>query len=470
MNRASETLEADHDEPGHEGGPTSRTNLNLAHAACNRFKRNAPSVDVRPFLRLRTHIGHRGGLVQYGDCIPHFGIAPEPSVLSVAGDVASLEFPDGSKGTSRIFNEVNSSGDFKYVFVEAPRSAIFNDEDCQPRTVKLDQLWKIFTDLHSNPLHEPPSCRWIDGPKGTGSLWMFDGQHKTLATWLLGRDRVVVKVYLNLTKQATIELVNSIQAKIPKLPLSTFELASKMDQEIRGKFEAYHAEKESGATESGFIDWLPQPERDRGRQGLRLALTNGVVDSEELTFLRHVQRAGAAKNTGVMTENVFKTKLLDPLLHRAPLVEPLDVAELLRTRERNNVVRVLNTLDELVFTEADADTESSRERRKRMAYQSALAYTSTLVRRTFAFVLATDEGRELLDKEPEEQDWGRIADAIRRISEHPIWTADPDLSVKVRAVLDALAKNQEAAERFRAVGLTAGYAVGVDKLPNDWFK
>jgi hypothetical protein len=470
MNRAAETLEADHDDPEHEGGATSRGNLNLAHAPCNRFKRNAPSIDVRPFLRLRTFIEHQGRLVQYGDCLSHFGIEPKPSHLELNDGGATIQFANGESVSGAVFGEKNSRGEFRYTFAEVPRGSIFNDIKCQPRPVKLDQLWKIFTDLHTNPLHEPPSCRWLPSSEGSGELWMFDGQHKTLATWLMSRESVVAKVYLDIGEQATIELVNSIQSKIPKLPLSTFELAAKMEHEIRGKFETYHAEKESDASEAGFIDWLPQPERDRGRAGLRLALVTAVIDADELSFLHNVQRSGAARGSGVMTETAFKGKLLDPLLHRAPLREPLDQAELLRTRERNNVVRVLNTIDALVFVESDTDTDSERERRRRMAYQSAMAYVAALVRRTYGFVFATDEGRELLEKEPEESDWDRIQAALTRLVEHPIWTADPDLSPKVRAVMEALAKNQEAAERFRQVGLTAGYLAGVDKLPNDWWK
>ena len=46
MNRATDDIEPDHDDPGAEGGMTTRDNLDLAHQSCNRAKRNHPTVDV----------------------------------------------------------------------------------------------------------------------------------------------------------------------------------------------------------------------------------------------------------------------------------------------------------------------------------------------------------------------------------------------------------------------------------------
>src|SRR4051812_24689443 len=54
MNRATDDIEPDHDHPDAEGGATTRDNLYLSHQACNRAKRNYPTVDVRPWLKLKA--------------------------------------------------------------------------------------------------------------------------------------------------------------------------------------------------------------------------------------------------------------------------------------------------------------------------------------------------------------------------------------------------------------------------------
>lgn len=83
-------------------------------------------------------------------------------------------------------------------------------------------------------------------------------------------------------------------------------------------------------------------------------------------------------------------------------------------------------------------------------------------------VLAADEDRELIDKEPDAAQWAKIDQAIGRLVDHPIWTADLTKSPRLAAVNVALTKNQEASAAFRSVGLTTGYLVGADPLPADW--
>src|SRR4051794_7473600 len=77
FNWERDQIEADHDEPRSADGATDRSNLWLAHAACNRVKRDHPSLDMRPFLRLRAFMGRQESDVRYGDCLPLFRIAPK---------------------------------------------------------------------------------------------------------------------------------------------------------------------------------------------------------------------------------------------------------------------------------------------------------------------------------------------------------------------------------------------------------
>src|SRR5262245_52924289 len=65
LNRASDLIEADHDEPDSEGGLADRGNLNLAHSGCNRFKRNNPSVNVRPYLKFEAFVRSQDRPIDY---------------------------------------------------------------------------------------------------------------------------------------------------------------------------------------------------------------------------------------------------------------------------------------------------------------------------------------------------------------------------------------------------------------------
>ena len=470
LNRASDKIEPDHVIPEREAGKTERANLLLAHKECNAWKRNSPSVDVRAFLRFRRFLGGLGGqMAHYGDCLPHFEITPMPTHVDVGASEVRLAFGDGSIAVAPIFAETNRERTYLFAFISVPRVAVYNDEDCQPRTIKVEHLWKLYSDIQRNPLHEPPSLRV--GPadsEGLSHLLMFDGQHKSLAMWLSERPSLVAKLYLDLPTEDTVRLVNSIQARIPKLPLSTFELSAKMDDENQARLMAYLADKGASATEAGFIDSAEVAVRDRVKAAFKLALVNSLIENPDLVFVKNVARAGdKAKNK--ITENVFKTRVADVLLQFKPLDEPWSQSEVMRAREQENIVKALNYLHELAFVEPPGGFSAQEsERRRRLSYQGGLTLVCGLIKGTFRHILVTDVGREFLDKEPDSSQWARIEAAIKLLIEHPVWTADLELSARMRTVSVALTKFQDIESAFRAVGLTTGYVVGADTLPSNW--
>src|SRR5215208_8265385 len=61
LNRASDDIHPDHDTPEADGGPSNLKNLNLAHASCNKAKRNARTVPIRPYLKLLAYTKKHGG-------------------------------------------------------------------------------------------------------------------------------------------------------------------------------------------------------------------------------------------------------------------------------------------------------------------------------------------------------------------------------------------------------------------------
>jgi hypothetical protein len=473
LNLAADSIEADHEIPESEGGPNTRDNLNLAHVTCNRAKRAAKSVDIRPYLKLAAYIRKHGGSVKYGDCYEHFGIDPLPIGLEMQDGVARLHLPDRAIVEAPIYLEPEDGGRFPYVFVELPRSAIFNDDDCQPRTIKLPQVYAIYGDIRRNPLHEPPGCRIVSAEKpNMCRVLMFDGQHKTIASWMQGRETVVVKLYLDITREQTIELVNSIQAKIKKLPLSPFELAAKMGEEWADKLAKYEEEVGTeAASEAGFISWLPQDQRGRGKAAFQAALVQNVLSAAELRFTAFVQRTGTKNENTYVPENAFKTKVLERMLSKDPLTEPASEAEVMRSRERDSVVRVLNMLTDRIYEVPEGATEltdAERERARRMSYQSALAYLAGLLRDIVSNVLAVSPDRAFLDREPTEAEWGKIEQAIEKVTTHPVWHADLDSTKKLGDLKTALQKNQDVQKIFPKLGLKLAYAVGVEQLDSDW--
>jgi hypothetical protein len=475
MNVAADDIEADHDLPESEGGASDRDNLNLVHAACNRAKRASPSVDVRPYLKLAAFVRKRQNLVKYGDCTQHFGLAPKPvDFRKVDSGSVEFDFPNGETARCPVFASENKNGKFRYCFVEVPREALFNDDDCQPRNIKVGHVWSIYLDLQVNPLHEPPGCRLIKVGEHEYRLCMFDGQHKTVASWMSGYSHIVAKVYLDIGLTQTVRLVNSVQAKIKKLPLSPFELAAKLADEWQERLEEYETLVGSeNATELGFIQYLPKQERNRGKQAFESALVQDLLTNSDLQLSRYVHRAGTPKTKdALINEATFRNKVLTRLLHVAPLDAKGDTGTALRGRERDGICLVLNKLTELVF-EPDGGrelTDAETERRRRMLYQSSLAYISDLLRKLVAHALVVDKDRAFLEKPISGSSWEIVSAGIERLVNHPIWACDFNLSKKCQAVANALSKNQNAEKSFGEVGLKTGYLVGADELSSTWYE
>lgn len=466
LNRAADDIEADHNVPESEGGDTSIKNLNLAHVACNRAKRNAKSVPIKPYLKLVAY-GKKQRL-KYDGYLEHFDIAPKPVVISRSTTTVRFEFPADGEGAIvevPVFSEENPTGTFDYAFVQLPRDAIFNDDSCQPRAIRLEHSWAIYSDLQRNVLHEPPSLRTETaiGPSADGTtvrLLMFDGQHKTVSSWMLGRKRVTAKVYLNLNTAQANELVNSIQAKIKKLPLSPLELTGKMSDEWENKFHEYEDEVGSVAvSESGFLRWLGTTERTRGKQALQAALVQNTLSNEDLRITNYVKKPGS-KAPVQITEQQLKSKLLEKLLILEACTETGEDAQTLRDREAANVVTCLNMFSDYAFEPSDDAktlTPQEQERARRLTYQASLAYSSTLIRQLWFYVAKKAEPKAMMTHSLDDDQLNEVRIGIERLVSHPAWTAPFDTNEQMKKLKLALEKNQEVAKALEDLGLDLSY-------------
>ncbi|MGY4532656.1 hypothetical protein ACVW0Y_001785 [Pseudomonas sp. TE3786] len=467
---STEKLVADHDVPEAESGDTSVSNLNLVHDLCNSFKRNHPTVDVRPYLKLSGKIKAKGGFLKYDSAVELLGI--EPQTVDIVRKGRNIEITTGDKVSRKafVYNEENKEGSFDFCFCELPPSAIFNDDECQPRTIKLTHLWQIYNDINRNPLHEAPACRIkkVEGSHQSYQLCLFDGQHKALSFWVAGRESVVVKIYLDLHKDQAVRLVNSVQAKIKKLPLSPFELSAKMAEEWQERVSKYEADVGTAvANEAGFLKWVETDERKRAKSALEDAIIDNIVQDPLLNIINLVSKPGEIKGGVTITEVAFRNKVIKPLLHMQPLVESFLESQKCRDREANTVINALNILYGKAF---DIKSPSPQEeiRAKRMIYQSAMNFTAGMLRQLIGHRLACSAPRQLLDKEPDASMWSTIEEDIARFLSHPVWTAEFSSSQKMKAVQDALSKNQDIGQALSSVGLKLGFIVGVDELDPQW--
>jgi hypothetical protein len=462
LNEASDDIEADHDQAEAEQGITDKNNLNLAHKHCNRVKRNASTVDVRPYLKFERFIDSKPSGIRYSGCTEYFAIIPKESSCKIEENTLSLQTPDGKKESYRIFEESNNRGTYKYIYARVPRIALFNDEEVQPRIIKKKQIWLIFFDLNRNPLYEAPGCR-LSSTSGKTKILMFDGQHKTVASWLLERNEIVAKIYLNLTKNAANELVNSIQAKIPKLNLSPLELIAKLKDEWKAQIEKYlEAEGLEKGSEKGFITWLPQTDRSRAKSAMEAAFLDNIISNDDFDFRDFVDIAGRNNIFPyLITESQLKTKVLKKLLWGKQLEENWEKSSELREQEARNIINLTNMFCKYAFHfkgNSPSEHESRRMDRltKGVAQLRAFDLFQTVVASKFNLQDRLGESMMRADS-TNEQVWYQIEKSVALFVRHPIWTADFEKSNKTRDVHQALTKNQNIRTALDNVKCDLGY-------------
>ncbi len=468
INLAAETVHADHVVPEDQGGPTILSNLALVHKSCNQAKSNRPASEMRPYLKFKRFVLENGSRIKYDVATTHFGGQPKPVVAKIKGDVLTIELPTNETVEAPILTEKVGGESQRYAYVELPRLAIFNDDAVQPRIIRATHAFSIYLDLRNNPLHEAPGCRLIDDSvEGMQRIVMFDGQHKTVASWMLGRERICVKLYLDLSKDAAIVLVNSIQAKIKKLPLSAFELSAKMSDEWRGKIDDYEElcrNTNQQPSEEGFLkSFANGPDKNRARAAFKDALVQQVLEHPSLRMLEAVHTPGVAGEKTGLTENMLKNKVIAPMLHTKPLPEPIDESADIRQEEAENIVWLLGLLGEgLVFPGGDAPSDAvGIEARRRLFKQASLAYVASMLSGIWKHYLVQHHEERPMSGVPAGDLRTQIENAVQRLVEHPVWTAEFDHNTQMATVKLALEKNQDVKASFEAVGLTLGYLLGV---------
>ncbi len=474
LNRASDSIELDHNAPAAEGGSDSWENLNLTHSECNRYKRNHSSIDVRPHLRFKRFWEQKSGAVNFKNAKSFYNLEKSDCYFQVdhGNQSVTVTSPAGETVVP-FFREDVGGADLSFCFADIPISCIENDDAIQPRNIQLNHLLSIAADLKRNPLHEQPACRIVGGGDKKTVL-MFDGQHKTVAKLMNSSDSAVFKIYLDIGEQQAIQLVNSIQSRIKKLPLTPFELASKMSDEVARRIAQYEEEEGSSeVSEVGFVNWLDPAERSRAKKGIESAVMDRAITDEQLDFRKIIERKGLEIDGPIsLKETAFQNQVLKKLLFTKPLPSDYKGEAMKQAREREtaNVIRLLNTIYDRGFVvQPDAEPETEKKRIGRLKYQASLSYMSTIFRQLVSSqIYPTKDEYTFFEKDIQDETWVRVGTYIERFFGHPVWTADLDSGRKAKAVQEALSKNQNYEAAFREAGLTGGYCAGQDKLPANW--
>jgi hypothetical protein len=299
---------------------------------------------------------------------------------------------------------------------------------------------------------------------------MFDGQHKTIASWMRDYEVVTIKLYLDMTAKKANELVISIQSRIKKLSLTPFESALKMSEEWQARIAVYVDDmKKTGgvATESGYIGWLPPgPQRNHGKTALKNALLQQVLDIDDFKLSVFVETPGLTTLKTGLKESMLKSRFLEKLLVTTPLDEPIERSDADRQQAVGNIVWMSNLFLDVLFDDSGGDIpeEVLKRKRERFFNQNTLEQVADLMRTIFVRATQIEEGANL-SVELSESQRAKIEEQVLRLASHPWWTAEWERDNFMRALLQANQKNQDRKKAFGGIAFDLGYALMGDEYP-----
>ena len=465
MDLTKDTVATDHVDP--KGG-NEISNLYIAHSVCNSIKRDLPVDAAKQMIRFKKFCENKQYDVSFDDILARYVSEPkeQTTALRLEGARAHIKF-----GSSEVSANVmiDPATKVKFFFCDAPIQYIKNDKDVQPRKIDWTHAWHMAQDFEIHPVHEPSACRYVGNIPGTGSLLQFDGQHKTSAQILLGRQHVQMKIYVNPPLPMIKDLIISIQNRIIKKPLLAAVVISKMAAVFRDLWE-----QEEPKSEYEFVKSRRSDQKPNAKKALLSAIYRTIIDDPENSLDQYVNKQASRRGAYPLSMNNLTNLILKEFVAQEPqeveVGSPLDF----RPAEAKNVLLVLNELTRLLLSSGKWEMSHPAKAIPPREHRKAKRFFSPGAVRCWVPVLKTAINNRLsLDLRPEEtsRTFYRILTEeqnttilllIKRLVEHPIWTDEKTPGIDNTLNENSWTASHELFTKY-SVRLDAGYVVG---LPN----
>jgi hypothetical protein len=432
-----DSVVADHRIPRADGGLTELSNLYLAHRTCNSSRQHLAFDIAQPLVHFRA-FAEQKRTVDFDQVLDEYvptgrklaavkELDPKRWRISFAHD--SIDVP--------VFEDPSTA--VKYFFVEVPKEYILNDKQIQPRLIIPTHVRKLALDFLERPVHEPSNCRLIMKSPETAELLQFDGQHKTTAQILIGRDKLPFKIYVDPPIDMLQSLVIKIQQEIKKQPLTRSDTLAKIGDVIKRYLEDYVEKPGVPRTEKGLIASQDKPQQPAVKR-LLLEELRRIIYFDEENRISKVIRPG--EGNAPTTDKIVVEHMIGPLLYSEPLEVDIENSTE-RDTERANILHVLNGIADAMLppTWDKLGNELQKKRAQRFFYQGSIRWwmTAVLIPALRYVLVKMDVKKPLLIEPFDEVAKDKVLTLIDKLCSWPIWsTDDPD---QIKAMRSNTIKN-----------------------------
>jgi len=440
-------------------GETEISNLYIAHRSCNSLKQDLPYSEAKLMIKFKKFCESKGYNISFDDILDKYvgEASRKPVKIILENNKATLVFSNENRVEANLL--VDPATQTKYFFTEVPVEYIHNDAEVQPRRIDWRHTWAMAIDFQKHPVHEPSSCRIELGSNQVGKLLQFDGQHKTTAQILLGRESVPTKIYFDPDIPMVKDLIIAIQNRIKKMSLAPAIHLEKMSSVHLDKLQASGA-----ASERDFVELYLLRDRPNTKKEIFSSIYKNILSDSNNRFTKYIQPEGIRGGKYPLSMNLTLNHILKFLVCQELQTVQIGSPHDYRVNECENIVFILNIIADELLEEGkwllniqSQEPSTDYMKAKRFFRSGAVRYWDDVLRSAISNRLTLlekiDQSRLLLRPLIDHQR-DLIRDVVVRLANHPIWT---DNEGTIDSKLNE--NNKETSETLFSKGSSEGYRI-----------
>lgn len=480
INRQVHEVDVDHIISLAQQGPDDESNWGVVHRACNRSK-GARDLRLQRILyqfksHAERHINSVEGTFTLHEALNELVPNRQEVGVKCQGDRVVLSWV-GERGTpvSETYDVMEEPGypPVRSFVARLPFICLHHDREMNPRSiVDLEPMIEEF--YLGNPQLQPSLATLnVAQSEGKGPVLVFDGQHKAAAQLYAGKDRLMVRVFLNCDRRKLKETNYRAHTKLAQVHFPQL-INDRVGADLfREEFDRFLRRVDPAkSSEESFFKELPHQQRSEFRQYfqnfLRYEVLTGKAGNADSQILSFTETVTARSNRYPLSYDAVQRTFLQHFLYLKPAKEPIQETEVSRLLERENLIRLMNLFVEEVLANGRFDVRlgtfrieerltsspetvpDSHLRAYRICRRAAMVIWTKELAHAIALLLGIrtryvrggwGKDRPFWAKTLNE-DWECIRKMIRAVRDHKIWAERMNLEV-VSAVASTRQKDWE---------------------------
>jgi len=391
--------------------------------------------------------GERG--VNLGHVLREYGGSEYLLRIEDKGDQVRYSLPASGDNAVRTVPVLHDSlSGMRSFFAGLPIEYLHHDDRINPRDIgpNLRRLLEEFE--MKRPQLQVSLGWWQPEVDSTGSIKVFDGQHKAAAQILLGVRELPVRVFLEPDTDVLLQANTNAGGKLKQIAFDSavmHHLGSSLYSERLSQYreKTGRVETDLAFSEQELLNFF----RGEKREVLRFILDkqkDDVMRAEENRLRQFIEWAGKGTDLPLSYSAVDRT-FFKVFLHKKPLPTRIDdgwdAGENPRQLELQQLVRIMNIYADIAFVDRwdpdvggrtlekriqrGDDVPDAHLRAWRLAREEVLANILVWVRgvvttfNAFHGVVIPDD--RVLHQRLSEDAWSRVEDFLRNLAELPCW-------------------------------------------------